>query len=426
MEVKAGYKQTEVGIIPEDWKYTSVEQLVNTGILEKPLDGNHGEIHPKSGDFVSYGIPFVMANNIQNGHVDLENCAFIRKEQADGLRIGFSYPGDVLLTHKATIGNTAIVGNIPFEYIMLTPQVTYYRVADKKQLNNYYLRHFFDSSGFQRVMSAKSGGGTRAYIGVSAQLQLPVVLPSTLAEQEAIAEALSDADALIEALEQLIAKKRQVKQGAMQELLRGKRRLPGLSGKWETKKLGEFGKFYKGKGLPKDVLVDEGKFPAIPYTAIYTDFKEVFDITSVKNYTTSSDTVFINNPHVLIAGSSNMLENVGKVCSYDDNKPVAIGGDVILYKTAADVRFISYLLNTPQHRKKIVFLSQGSTIRHVYISTFMAYEVEIPTLKEQIAIAEILSDMDAEITALEAKLAKARQVKQGMMQELLTGRVRLV
>ena len=100
-------------------------------ILEKPLDGNHGNIHPKSSDFVSYGIPFVMANNIKNGHVDLSNCSFLRKEQADSLQKGFSLSGDVLLTHKATIGNTAVVGDIPCEYIMLTPQVTYYRIADR-------------------------------------------------------------------------------------------------------------------------------------------------------------------------------------------------------------------------------------------------------------------------------------------------------
>lgn len=124
--VKQGYKKTEVGVIPEDWECTTVEQLFRGGLIEKPLDGNHGNIHPKSGDFVSSGIPFVMANNLKGGNVDLESCAFIRKEQADSLQKGFSKQGDVLLTHKATIGHTAVVGAIPFEYIMLTPQVTYY------------------------------------------------------------------------------------------------------------------------------------------------------------------------------------------------------------------------------------------------------------------------------------------------------------
>lgn len=148
MEVKAGYKQTEAGVIPEEWKYSTVGELVRDGVLEKPLDGNHGNIHPKSGDFVSFGIPFVMANNIREGRVDLKNCTFIKKEQADSLQKGFSRSGDVLLTHKATIGNTAVVGNIPFEYLMLTPQVTYYRVSNAERLSNLYLCQFFDGSFF--------------------------------------------------------------------------------------------------------------------------------------------------------------------------------------------------------------------------------------------------------------------------------------
>ena len=113
-------------------------------------------------------------------------------------------------------------------------------------MSNLYLRQFFDSFSFQAVLLAMSGGGTRAYIGITAQLQLPVVLPSTKAEQEAIAEALSDADALIESLEQLLVKKRQLKQGAMQELLTGKKRLPGFSGEWETKRLGELANIQRG------------------------------------------------------------------------------------------------------------------------------------------------------------------------------------
>ena len=224
-QTNAGYKQTEVGVIPEDWKYTTVSQLVRDGILEKPLDGNHGNIHPKSEDFVSFGIPFVMANNVQDGRVDLSNCKFIREHQANSLQKGFSLQGDVLLTHKATIGNTAVVEENPFKYIMLTPQVTYYRVADHTRLSNFYLRQFFDSSIFQSVLLSMSGGGTRAYIGITAQLQLPIVLPSTKAEQDAIAEALSDMDLEIASVEVKLTKTYKIKQGMMQELLTGKIRL---------------------------------------------------------------------------------------------------------------------------------------------------------------------------------------------------------
>ena len=213
--VPAGYKQTDVGVIPEDWKDTTVGVMINDGIIEKPIDGNHGNIHPKSGDFVDWGIPFVTANNVQGGRVDLLNCSFIRQQQANSLQKGFSITGDVLLTHKATIGNTAVVGEISFPYIMLTPQVTYYRVRDESRLSNLYLRYYFDGAGFQSILRALAGGGTRSYIGISAQHQLPIVLPPTVPEQRAIAEALSDVDELLGGLDRLITKKRDLKQATM-------------------------------------------------------------------------------------------------------------------------------------------------------------------------------------------------------------------
>jgi type I restriction enzyme S subunit len=121
-----------------------------------------------------------------------------------------------------------------------------------------------------------------------------------------------------------------------------------------------------------------------------------------------------------------MLENIGKVTAFKEHTETVIGGDIILYKTSDDVSFLSYLLNTRLHRELIISLSQGSTIRHVYAATFRDYEVSLPPVEEQTAIAAVLSDMDAEIEALEARREKTRRIKRGMMQELLTGRARLV
>lgn len=144
-------------------------------MLFEPLDGNHGNLHPKASDYVKAGIPFIMANNILNGTVDYSNCVFITEEQAHSLRKGFSKPGDVLLTHKATIGRTAIVPDT-YDTIVLTPQVTYYRV--KKGIDNRYLKYYFDSLEFQETLKNWAGAGsTRAYLGIIAQKKLPVILP---------------------------------------------------------------------------------------------------------------------------------------------------------------------------------------------------------------------------------------------------------
>lgn len=157
------------------WTKYTVQDLIDKKYIDPPMDGNHGELHPKASDYVATGIPFVMANNLSDEFVDLSQCAFITEKQAKTLRKGFARPDDVLLTHKATLGRTAIVPE-GYEYIILTPQVTYYRVH--KGLSNVYLRYYFESSYFQSTLEAFAGGGsTRAYIGITKQCGLPVYLP---------------------------------------------------------------------------------------------------------------------------------------------------------------------------------------------------------------------------------------------------------
>ena len=186
----------------EEWRSYTVLQLVDKGMLEKPFDGNHGAIHPKASDYVPVGIPFIMANDLVEGKVAYNSCHFISCSQASSLKKGFAKPGDVLLTHKATIGRTAIVG-IEYPSIILTPQVTYYRV--KKGINNRYLKYYFDSDPFQQLFQSWSGAGsTRAYLGITEQLKLPIVLPS-LAEQNSIAAILSSLDDKIELNNRIIA-----------------------------------------------------------------------------------------------------------------------------------------------------------------------------------------------------------------------------
>ena len=175
-------------------KTYTVEELVKLGVLEKPLDGNHGGIHPKSSEFVAEGIPFIMASDMKNGKVDTKNCKFISEDQARGLRKGFAKEGDVLLSHKATIGRTAIVDNIDTDFIVLTPQVTYYRVKDLGVINPKYLKYYFDSVKFQSLFEQWAGGGsTRLYLGITGQMKLPIELPG-IETQNSIASIISDYD----------------------------------------------------------------------------------------------------------------------------------------------------------------------------------------------------------------------------------------
>ena len=176
----------KIGIQDDTFKLVTVKKLIEQSIIEKPLDGNHGEIHPKGNDFVDEGVPFIMASDINDSSVDYKGCKFITERQAQGLRKGFAKNGDVLLTHKATIGRTAIVEYEKHAYIMLTPQVTYYRIKDSSKLNNRYLKYYFDSELFQKTLHLWAGSGaTRAYLGITEQAKLPVIVPP-IAKQEKI------------------------------------------------------------------------------------------------------------------------------------------------------------------------------------------------------------------------------------------------
>lgn len=167
------------------WQEKTVAELVAEGVLVKPFDGNHGEIHPRKADYTAAGVPFIMACDLKDGHVDTKTCAFLPRKLADSLRVGFAKDGDVLISHKGTIGRSAIV-HTDDDYIMLTPQVTSYRVKDATKLFNRFIRYYFMSPLFQREVRAMAkDGSTRAYIGITKQLSLRFRLPP-LAEQRAI------------------------------------------------------------------------------------------------------------------------------------------------------------------------------------------------------------------------------------------------
>ena len=180
-----------------DWEQRKVKEFIDEGIIEVPMDGNHGEKHPTASEYVNNGIPFLMASDIHNGEVDINYCKYITRERAEKLDKGFAKNGDVLITHKATIGETAILQGLEEEYAVLTPQVTYYRIRDEKQLNRKYLYAFFNSEDFQNDLKKKAAQSTRPYIGISAQQNLMISLPQNRKEQKQIGEYFFSLDHLI-------------------------------------------------------------------------------------------------------------------------------------------------------------------------------------------------------------------------------------
>ena len=208
---------TKYGYAPSSWKYCQIKDLIKEGYIEGVQDGNHGESHPVAAEFVGEGIPFVMASDIANGFIDIDNCKKLTKERADRLRIGFAKNGDVLLSHKASVGYTCIV-DIADPYVMLTPQVTYYRVAPDKLIPE-YLKLFFQTYSFQCIVEGLAKQSTRNYIGITNQKKMWIYLPDNIHEQKKVVAPIIQVDNEILSKKSKIKSLQTLKKALMQNLL---------------------------------------------------------------------------------------------------------------------------------------------------------------------------------------------------------------
>lgn len=404
-----------------DWEEKKVDNLVKNKILSKPLDGNHGAIHPTSKDFKKDGIPFIMASDVYNGEIDLCNCKKISKEQADELQKGFSLEGDVLLTHKGTVGNTSIVANITTPYIMLTPQVTYYRVLDKTKLSNLFLKTYFDSFKFQKLLKVLSSGGTRAYIGITKQNHLPIYITS-IAEQEKIASFLSSVDNKIDKLEEKKKLLEEYKKGLMKKIFSQEIRFKNDDDQsfpnWEVKKLGEvcimtsskrvYLSDYVEKGVPfyRGKEISELKANKTPTDILYITEERY------KDYKTKYGAPSKNDILITAVGT---LGNIYRI--KDDNEFYFKDGNLIwLKKVTENSKFIEILIHW--NKKELIKTSIGSTQKALTMVELRKIKLSFPCLKEQEKIADFLSTIDKKIELVNIKIDEMKKFKKGLLQQM--------
>ena len=419
-EQSQNYKQTKVGLIPEDW---SEINLGNSSILKARIgwQGLTTAEYLNTGEFY-----LITGTDFLNGFIDWDNCVFVEKERYEQDKYIQVDKGDILVTKDGTIGKVAYVDNVPLPTTLNSGVFVIRPIRDNYDPKYFY--HVLMSKHFRNFLGKLTAGSTISHLYQKDFVYYNFPLPPTLTEQRAIADALSDVDALLSSLEQLISKKQAIKQGAMQELLtppsKGGKRLPGFSEEWEEIRLGKWCEFYKGKGLPKSEIVEDGRFRCIHYGELFTKYDEI--IKCVESRTNKFENTFTSRSNDVLMPTSDVTPNGLATASAIFEDDVILGGDVLVIRSNKKLHGSFLAFQVYANRQQIMSLVSGSTVYHLYGSDMAKFKFFTPKIKEQKAIAQVLSDMDQEIEVLEEKKAKYQKVKKGMMQELLTGKIRLV
>ena len=402
-------------VVPTDWKEIELSKIAGIGPgINKALSE------------MGTGSLYVTVEDIYSGSsLDIGRLGRIRISRSEIERFSLQV-GDLVLG-KSSVKRDGI--GYPNLFLgcaePVVPSGFTYRVRpDKNVLNSKFLLQYLRSRPGRKWIIDNSQSSALTNINSAIVNRYPVTVPP-LKEQEAIAEALSDADAAIESLDALIAKKRDVKQAAMQQLLTGRTRLPGFTADWKEVRLGAHAAFFKGNGLSKSQLIDDGPQQCVHYGELFTHYGPVIE-------TVTSKCVAFEGSFKSLAGDvlmpgSDVTPRGLATASAIKVSDVALGGDVIVIRTKPTSLYGPFLSNFIRMSKgRVLRLVKGSTVYHIHAKDLADLEVLMPPLKEQEAIAEALTVMDDELEALTEQVSKLRMVKEGMMQDLLTGKVRLV
>ena len=400
--IPAGYKQTEVGVIPEDWEVKAFGDC----LLGRPRYGINAPAVPFSDRLPAY---IRITDITEDGRFGAEKLVSVDSALAGNYYLN---DGDIVFARTgASVGKSYRYlrddGPLVFAGFLIQAR------PNQEVLSSAYAAAYVTTGAYWnwvRLMSMRSG---QPGINGNEFAKLPIPIPS-VAEQRAIAAALSDVDALLAKLDQLIAKKRDIKQAAMQQLLTGQTRLPGFSGAWEVKRLGDVLRFQVGFPFSSDFFNQEGDGLRLVKNRDLKADDQIYFFSG--NF---DDSFIVKDGDVLIGMDGDFLPCLWSKGNALLNQRVGR----IVPSSRVSALFSYYMLTEPL--KSIEYSTSATTVKHLSHGDVEGIEWALPEVDEQTAIATVLSDMDAELAALESRRDKTRALKQGMMQELLTGRIRL-
>ena len=416
------------------WESKTLGTLINEGKIVIQT-GPFGTVLSAK-EFVKYGIPVVAVREIREGYIQIfDETPCVSMETYNRLSKYNLATNDLVFARKGNVERSALIPLTKTKYFLGSDGICL-RVITKNLLPQ-YLFYAIQSNTVRSFLIQNAYGTTMAGLNEKILSSIPLFLPVDIDEQSAIAETFSDIDRLISSLQKLIEKKKAIKQGAMQELLSSKKRLPGFSVEWSQAPFGDLFDFLPTNAFTRDQMTDTGTIQNVHYGDILTKYGACLDMAntdvpylletvSVRKYSESS---YVREGDVIIADTAEDSA-VGKCVELVNVHGKVLSGQHTMLcrpKVTFAPKFLGYYMNAGCfHNQMLPFITgiKVSSISKANISTLV---LKYPTLvEEQQAIAQVFSDMDNEIAQLEKKLAKYQQIKQGMMQELLTGRIRLV
>lgn len=420
--IEKGYKQTELGVIPNDWEIKEFQDVM-TGFFSgaTPYRGRpeyyKGDIKWITSGELNY--------NIISDTIEKITVTAVKNTNLKMLPAGTFLFAITGLEAEGTRGSCGVTG------VEATTNQSCMALVPKETLDSNYLYHFYVWQGKMLALKYCQGTKQQSYTAKIART-LPIILPPTKSEQTAIANSLSDVDALIENLDKLIAKKRSIKQGAMQQLLTCKKRLPGFNKKWVLKSLGEVGEL-TGSGVDKKIYPNEVPVILVNYLDVYKrDFIFSNDLSHCVTATQQqARKCEVKKGDIFFTPSSEMRYDIALSAVAMEDIPEAVYSYHIvrlrLYEDW-DLLFRTYIFKTKLFYDQAERICEGSGKRYVIsLSKFRGMNIYYPTDKiEQSAISKILFEIDNEICSLEHQIQKYQMIKQGMMQSLLTGKIRLI
>lgn len=399
------------------WESKALGELIDEGKISIQT-GPFGTVLSAS-EFVKYGIPIVAVREIREGYIQIfDETPCVSMETYNRLPKYNLSDNDLVFARKGNVERSALIPSTQSKYFLGSDGIRL-RVINKSILP-LYLFYAIQSNTAKNFLIQNAYGTTMAGLNERILSSIPLVLPVNVEEQSAIAEALSDVDNLISSLQKLIEKKKSIKQGAMQELLTGKKRLPGFSEKWKSKSLENLGELLREVVNPQDFSEDlfyEYSMPA------YDDGKHPI---KVRGASMHSSKLKISGEVLLFNKLNVWQKRVWFVGKCKENS--VCSSEFLPYHSSNILpTYLYQLLISDRITADFEGMSTGTSNsqKRITPTDFLNYRIFIPDINEQQAISQILSNMDREIEQLEKKLAKYQQIKQGMMQELLTGRIRL-